>query len=65
MLSDDDRAHLEDAIYPHALAAAGEDDSPRNRAIAESDYWHFIRLGGGTDAEAIDTLTRGLRACGR
>lgn len=63
MLSEADRVHLERAIYPAALAAAGEADSPRNRDIAASDYWQYLQLGGGTDADAIATLTRGLRAC--
>jgi hypothetical protein len=58
-----EQAHLERVIYPAALAAAGEADSPRNRAIAASDYWQFLEWGGGTDAEAIVALTRGLRAC--
>ena len=62
-LSDAQRGHLEHAVYPRALAAAGELDSERNRAIAASDYWLFLQAGGGTDAEAIATLTRGLRAC--
>ncbi len=64
MLSEDEQAHLAGAIYPAALAAAGEEDSPRNRSIATSDYWQFLQLGGGTDAEAIAALVRGLRACG-
>lgn len=63
MLGDADKAHLEQAIYPVALAQAGEADSPRNRAIAASDYWQFLALGAGTDAEAIAALVRGLRAC--
>jgi hypothetical protein len=64
MLSDAEHAHLAGVIYPAALAEAGEEDSPRNRSIATSDYWQFLQLGGGTDAEAIAALTRGLRACG-
>jgi hypothetical protein len=31
--------------------------------IAASDYWQFLQTGGGTDDDAIATLTRGLRAC--
>ena len=50
-------------IYSAELAAAGEEDSPRNRAIAANDYWLFLQSGGGTDAEAITLLVRGLRAC--
>ena len=63
MLSDADRAHLEQAIYPVALAEAGEVDSPRNRTIAASDYWLFLQAGGGSDADAIAALMRGLRSC--
>jgi hypothetical protein len=63
MLSDAEKAHLERAIYPLALADAGEPDTRRNRMIAASDYWQFLQTGGGTDDEAIATLTRGLRAC--
>lgn len=63
MLSETEQAHLARVIYPAALADAGEADSPRNRAIASSDYWQFLELGGGTDTEAIATLARGLRAC--
>lgn len=63
MLHEAERAHLEDAIYPMALAEAGETDSPRNRTIAASDYWQFLQRGGGTDAQAITALARGLRAC--
>lgn len=63
MLNGAEQAHLERALYAQALAAAGETDSPRNRSIATSDYWHFLQLGGGTDDEAIAVLTRGLRAC--
>ena len=65
MLSDAEHAHLVGVIYPAALAGAGEQDSPRNRSIATSDYWQFLQLGGGTDAEAIAALVRGRRACGR
>jgi hypothetical protein len=64
VLSDEEQAHLAGVIYPAALAGAGEQDSPRNRSIATSDYWQFLQLGGGTDAEAIAALVRGLRACG-
>lgn len=63
MLSEDERAHLERSLYPPALAQAGEIDSPRNRAIAASDYWHFLQLGGGSDADATQALLRGLRSC--
>jgi hypothetical protein len=63
MLSDVEKAHLEDAIYPRALAAAGEPDTRRNRLIAASDYWQFLQTGGGTDGEAVTALARGLRAC--
>jgi hypothetical protein len=63
VLSDAEQAHLMDAIYPPALAAAGERDSPRNRQIALGDYWHFLALGGGSDASAIAALVRGLRSC--
>jgi hypothetical protein len=62
-MSEAEQAHLDDALYPRALAEAGEDDSPRNRSIAASDYWLFLQAGGGTDAEAIAALARGLRAC--
>ena len=64
MLSDEEQTHLAGVIYPAALAGAGEEDSPRNRSIATSDYWQFLQLGGGTDADAIAALVRGLRACG-
>ena len=63
MLCEAERIHLEQALYPKALEAAGEADSPRNRQIAASDYWQFLALGGGTDEEAIAALVRGLRAC--
>jgi hypothetical protein len=63
MLSEAEKQRLEHAIYPSALAEAGELDSPRNRTIAMSDYWQFLQMGGGTDAEAIGALARGLRAC--
>lgn len=63
VLTEAESAHLERAIYPAALAKAGEADSHRNRAIAASDYWQFLQAGGGTDAEAIALLARGLRSC--
>jgi len=63
VLSDVERAHLERSLYPSALAQAGEIDSPRNREIAASDYWHFLQLGGGSDADATQALVRGLRSC--
>ena len=63
MLSEAQKAHLEHAIYPLALADAGEPDTPRNRMIAASDYWQFLQTGGGTDDEAVTALARGLRAC--
>jgi hypothetical protein len=63
VLGDADRAHLERELYPQALAQAGEIDSPRNRAIAASDYWQFLALGGGSDADATQALVRGLRSC--
>jgi hypothetical protein len=63
VLSDAEKAHLEEAIYPLALAEAGEPDTPRNRLIAASDYWQFLRLGGGTEAAATAAIVRGLRAC--
>jgi hypothetical protein len=64
MLSDHDRALLE-RIYPLALAAAGELDSPRNRTIAANDLWLFAQAGGGSEAEATEALIRGLRSCER
>jgi hypothetical protein len=63
VLSEQQRAHLECSLYPPALAQAGEIDSPRNREIATGDYWHFLQLGGGSDAEAQAALVRGLRSC--
>jgi hypothetical protein len=63
LLDDTQKAHLERVIYPVALAAAGEVDSARNRAIAASDYWLFLQLGGGDDEEATAALVRGLRSC--
>jgi hypothetical protein len=63
MLSDADGSHLYDVLYPAALAAAGEPDTPRNRLIAASDYWQFLELGGGSDDEAAAALLRGLRSC--
>ncbi|MEY2517120.1 MAG: hypothetical protein QOJ89_4478 [bacterium] len=63
MLSEAERSHLEAALYPRALEQAGEPDSPRNRGIAANDYWMFLQLGGGSDADALDALVRGLRAC--
>jgi hypothetical protein len=63
MLSEAEKTHLENAIYPRAVAEAGEPDTPRNRMIAASDYWQFLQLGGGTDDEAVVLLARGLRAC--
>jgi hypothetical protein len=63
MLSEPEKVHLEDAIYPLALVAAGEQDTLRNRSIAASDYWQFLLSGGGTDADAITLIARGLRAC--
>jgi hypothetical protein len=63
MLSETERAHLELAIYPLALAAAGEPDTRRNREIAASDYWQFLERGGGPDDAAVAALTRGLRGC--
>jgi hypothetical protein len=65
MLSEAERAHLEHAVYPLALAEAGEPDTHRNRAIAASDYWQFLQAGGGTDGEAVAALARGMRACAR
>jgi hypothetical protein len=63
VLSEAERSHLEGALYPRALEKAGEPDSPRNRSIAANDYWMFLQLGGGSDADAIEALVRGLRAC--
>ena len=63
MLCEADQVHLEREIYPRALAQAGEPDSDRNRRIAASDYWAFLSLGGGSDAEAVAALVRGLRSC--
>lgn len=63
MLSEAEKAHLEYAIYPRALAEAGEPDTHRNRMIAASDYWQFLLTGGGSDDEAVVALARGLRAC--
>ena len=63
MLDDAQQVHLQDDLYPRALAAAGEPDTPRNRRIAASDYWQFLELGGGSDADALDALVRGLRSC--
>jgi hypothetical protein len=63
MLSEAERAHLAHAIYPLALAAAGEPDTGRNREIAASDYWQFLERGGGTDDAAVTALVRGLRGC--
>jgi hypothetical protein len=63
MLGEAEKAYLVHAIYPRALAEAGEPDTPRNRSIAASDYWQFLQTGGGTDGEAIAALARGLRAC--
>ena len=65
MLSDAERAHLERALYPVALAQAGEVDSPRNRTIAANDYWLFLQAGGGSDEDAIGVLLRGLQSCER
>ncbi len=63
MLSEAQREHLERSLYPQALAQAAEVDSPRNRAIAASDYWQFLQMGGGSDEQATATLVRGLRSC--
>jgi len=65
VLSDAEQGHLERALYPVALAEAGEADSPRNRTIAANDYWLFLQAGGGSDQEAVDALLRGLRSCER
>jgi hypothetical protein len=63
MLNAAEKAHLDNTIYPRALAGAAEPDSPRNREIAASDYWLFLQTGGGTDDKAVEVLVRGLRAC--
>jgi hypothetical protein len=63
MLSEAEKTHLEHAIYPRAVAEAGEPDTRRNRMIAASDYWQFLQRGGGTDDEAVVAIARGLRAC--
>jgi hypothetical protein len=63
MLSEAEQAHLDHAIYPVALAEAGEPDTRRNRVIAANDYWLFLESGGGTDEEAVTALARGMRAC--
>ena len=63
MLSEAQQAHLDHALYPLALAQAGEPDTRRNRVIAASDYWLFLESGGGTDGEAVAALARGMRAC--
>ncbi len=63
VLTEAERSHLERVIYPRALAEAGEIDTPRNRSIAENDYWVFLQTGGGSDEKATEALTRGLRAC--
>jgi hypothetical protein len=63
MLGEAEQAHLDHAIYPQALAQAGEPDTRRNRVIAASDYWLFLENGGGTDEEAVTALARGMRAC--
>jgi hypothetical protein len=63
VLCEAEQLHLERELYPRALAAAGEPDTPRNRQIAASDYWQFLELGGGSDADATAALVRGLRSC--
>ena len=63
MLTEAERSHLERVIYPRALAEAGEPDTPRNRSIAENDYWVFLQTGGDSDEKATAALIRGLRAC--
>jgi len=64
VLSDDERARLQ-RLYAPALEVAGENDSPRNRSIAEHDFWAFLQLGGGGDEQASAALVRGLRSCER
>jgi len=63
VLGEREHAHLMRDLYPPALAAAGEPDTPRNRQIAIADHWQFLQLGGGSDAVAIAALVRGLRSC--
>jgi len=63
VLTSAQKEHLEHALYQRALADAAEQDSHRNRLIAASDYWQFLQLGGGTDAEATAAIARGLRSC--
>jgi hypothetical protein len=62
-LSGAEKARLERAIYPQALAAAGETDSPSNRSSAANDDARFLRRGGHTDTGAVMALTRGMRTC--
>jgi hypothetical protein len=61
----DELGDLDPALYARALAAAGERDSPRNRAIAASDWWVFALAGGGNEDEAVAALVRGLQSCDR
>jgi hypothetical protein len=61
----DDPPELDPLLYARALKAAGERDSQRTRAIAASDWWVFVRGGGGSEDEALATLVRGLQSCER
>jgi hypothetical protein len=60
-----DPGDLDPGLYARALEAAGERDSPRNRAIAASDWWVFEQAGGGSEEEAVAALVRGLQSCER
>lgn len=62
MLTDTQKTHLAEVVYPRALAETGLPDTDKRQMIAASDYLQFLALGGGSDDEAVDEVACGLRA---
>ena len=62
MLTETQKAHLAEGVYPRALAETGLTDTAKRQSIAASDYLQFLALGAGTDDEAVAAVAAGLRA---
>ncbi len=62
MLTETQRSHLEEVVYPRALAATGLPDTANRRIIAASNYFQFLALGESSDAEAAKKIADELQA---